>query len=204
MSKDDLMLQIAQYSVPELCDGMEFYQTMDSEIRQIVGNGRIVGTAFTIDVPVGEGGYVAEALLYAKTGDIIVISGKGNKRSSYWGDHRSICAKKLGVTGVIVDGAFRDIDGCESAGIPVFARAVTPGTALKTGKGRWGCPVACGGIVVNQGDIIVADRNGICAFPFSEADEILARSREKIKNQNYTIHLMEETGKILTTVIQAE
>lgn len=202
MDITSLLKIIEQYSVPELCDGMEVYQTMSPKIRQWVGNERLVGTAFTIDVPVGEGGYVAEALLQVKPGEVIVIAGKENLRSSYWGDHRSLCARKLGAAGVIVDGAFRDIDGCEAVGIPVFARGVTPGTALKTGRGRMGTAVACGGVVVNPGDIIVGDKNGVCVFPVEEAEDILRRTREKIKNQNDMIALMEQTGEVISTVVK--
>lgn len=193
---------IAQYSVPELCDGMDIYHTMSPEIRQWVGNKRMVGTAFTIDVPVGEGGYVAEALLHVKPGEVIVIAGKENLKSSYWGDHRSLCAQKLGAAGVIVDGAFRDIDGCEAVGIPIFAKGVTPGTALKTGRGKMGMAVACGGVVVNPGDIIVGDKNGVCVFSVEDADAILRRTREKISNQSDTIALMQKTGEVISTVVK--
>ncbi len=203
MIKDELLKEISQYSVPELCDGMDVYRTMDPGIRQMIGNGRMVGTAFTIDVPAGEGGYVAEALLHVKPGEIIVICGKGNVRSSYWGDHRSYCAKKLGAAGIIVDGAFRDIDECEAVGVPVFARGVTPGTALKTGRGRMGIPIACGGVVVNPGDIIVGDRNGVCVFPAEEAEAILVRTRQKVSDQSKTIARMEQTGEVLTVVLRS-
>lgn len=203
MDMESLLAEIARYSVPELCDGMTLYHTMSPAIRMFVGEGRVVGTAFTIDVPVGEGGYVAEALLHVKAGDMIVIAGKENIGSSYWGDHRSICAGKLGAAGVIIDGAFRDIDGCKAVGVPIFARGVTPGTALKTGSGRRGTAVACGGVVVNPGDIVVGDKNGICVFPAVEAEDILQRTREKVNNQNATIALMEKTGEVITTVLKA-
>lgn len=202
MNRESLLEKIARFSVPELCDGMEVYHTMDPEIRPMAGNNKIVGTAFTIDVPPGEGGYIAEALLHVKPGEIIVISGKGNISSSYWGDHRSYCAKKLGAAGVIVDGAFRDIDECEAIGVPVFARGVTPGTALKTGRGSMGTMISCGGVVVNPGDIIVGDRNGICVFSFAEAAGILKRTSQKVSDQNDTIALMERTGEVITTVIR--
>lgn len=204
MDRASLLKAVAGYSVPELCDGMEMYQAMSAGIKQMAGTCRMVGTAFTIEVPVGEGGYIAEALLHAKPGDVIVIAGKENLSSSYWGDHRSLCAKKLGAAGVIIDGAFRDIDACNEIGVPVFARGVTPGTALKTGKGRMGTAIACGGIVVNPGDMIVGDRNGVCVFPASEAETILQRTREKIKNQMETIALMERTGNVITIVQKME
>lgn len=197
-----LIKELAEYSVPELCDGMEVFRTMDPGIRHMAGRSKILGQAFTIEVPAGEGGFVADALMHVKPGEVLVIAGQGQIRSSYWGDHRSLCAAKLGAEAVIIDGAFRDIDGCEAVGFPVFARAVTPGTALKTGAGRYGIPVSCGGIVIRPGDIIAGDRNGICAFPIKEAAGILAKTRIKVAGQKYTVSEMERTGTIITKVIK--
>ena len=60
---------------------------------------------------------------------MIVVAGKGFCKGSFWGDHRSICAAKKGLAGVVIDGAFRDKEGCEEAGVPIFARCVVPGSA---------------------------------------------------------------------------
>ena len=199
---EQLLERISKYSVPELCDGMEVFQTMDPGIRHMIGPAKIIGQAFTIDVPAGEGGFIADALLHVKAGEILVIAGKGNVRSSCWGDHRSLCAGRLGAGGVIIDGAFRDIDGCEAVGFPIFARAVTPGTALKSGTGRINIPVSCGGIVVNPGDIIAGDRNGICVFSPNKAEAILERTAIKVSNQAFTLSEMERTGEVITRVIK--
>lgn len=204
MNKEALLELLARYTVPELCDGMEVFRTMEPDIKPMVGNAKIIGTAFTIDVPAGEGGFIADVLPRVKADEVIVIAGKGYIRSSYWGDHRSLCARKLGAAGIVIDGAFRDIEGCEAVGIPIFARAVTPGTALKSGQGQSGIAVSCGGVTVMPGDIIVGDRNGICVFPVEEAAGIIARAKEKIRNQAFTLSEMERTGTIITKVIKRE
>lgn len=204
MKQEILLELLAEFTVPELCDGMEVFRTMVPDIKPMVGNAKMIGTAFTIDVPAGEGGFIADVLPQVKAGEVIVIAGKGSVRSSYWGDHRSICAGKLGAAGIVIDGAFRDIEGCEAVGIPIFARAVTPGTALKSGKGRTKIAVSCGGVTVSPGDIIVGDRNGICVFPVDEAVGIIARAKEKIRNQAFTLAEMERTGTIITKVIKRE
>lgn len=75
-----------------------------------------------------------------------------------WGDHRSICVSMTGAAGVVIDGAFRDVENCEKAGFPIFAKGLTCGTAGKTGKGAIQVPVNCGGVVVCPGDLVVGDR----------------------------------------------
>ena len=193
--------KLKDYSVPEICDGMAVFQTMDHEIALRAGVGRIIGTAVTVDVPAGEGGIVTTAIERAEPGDIIVIGGQGHCKSSYWGDHRSLCAKMKGIAGVVIDGAFRDIEGCEEIGVPVFARAVTPGTALKTGQGEINVPVNCGGVVVCPGDIIVGDRNGLCVVDINEVDEIVRKVERKRKAQEFTRKEMERLQKPIPKII---
>ena len=109
-----------------------------------------------------------------------------------------------GVAGVVVDGAFRDIEGCEEIGLPIYARAVTPGTALKTNKGQLNVPVSCGGVTVNPGDVIVGDQNGVCVLRPDELEEVLKRTTRKVAAQAYTMEKMRRTGQILPRVIFPE
>lgn len=134
----ELVEELRNYSVPELCDGWKagLYHTMVTRSSRTSHSRRSVGPAFTVKVPVGEGIIVTNALEQVGEGEVIVIAGQGNLRSSYWGDHRSYCAKFQKAEGVVIDGAFRDIEGCEEVGFPVYAKGITPGTAGKSGAGH--------------------------------------------------------------------
>lgn len=200
MSGSEILQKLSGFSTPELCDGAGLYHSMNYEIRHFVGKNKIVGVAVTVDVPSGEGDIVADAILQLREGNILVVAGKGNCDCSYWGDHRSICAAMVKAEGVVIDGAFRDIDGCEEVGFPIFARAVTCGTAQKTGRGAINVPVSCGGVVVNPGDFIVADRNGVCVISPEYAEKVMAKALDKRLRQEATIEEMKATGKILTKV----
>lgn len=198
----ELIEQLRGYSVPELCDGAGlFYNTMDWHIKPMVTEKKIVGRALTVKVPVNEAAIVTNAIEQAQAGDIIVIAAQGNCQSSCWGDHRSYCARFQGLEGVVIDGAFRDLEGCEKIGFPVYARAVTPGTAGKSGAGALQVPVVCGGVTVNPGDLIVGDRNGVCVIPPQDAAGIMERALRKREAQEWTIREMERTGKVLPRVI---
>lgn len=197
-----LVEKLRGFTTPELCDGMGVYRSMDYHIKPRAGKEKIVGTAFTVDVPSGEGGIIADAILQLKEGDVMVIAGKGNCASSYWGDHRSICAKLMKAEAVIIDGACRDIEGCEEADFPLFARGITCGTAGKSGAGRIGVTVSCGGVSVSPGDLVVGDRNGVVVLRPEEAEAVMDAALDKRLRQDETIRIMRETGKILTKIIK--
>ena len=191
---NDLIRRLRTFTTPELCDGAGLYHSMDYRIMPQVCCEKIVGTALTVDVPSGEGSVVADAILHVKLGDILVVGGHGNCDCSYWGDHRSICAKMMGAAGVVIDGAFRDIEGCREAGFPVYARGLTCGTAGKSGAGAINVPISCGGVCVHPGDIIIADANGVCVLKPEECEDVMARALEKREAQARVIEEMLRTG----------
>lgn len=196
MELTEILEKLQKFTTPELCDGAGLYHSMDYRIKPQVCYEKIVGSALTVDVPSGEGSIVADAILHVKPGDILVVGGHGNCDCSYWGDHRSICAKMMGAKGVIVDGAFRDIEGCEEAGFPVYAKGLTCGTAGKSGVGAINVPISCGGVAVHPGDIIVADRNGVCVLKSEECEAVMERALRKREAQEKVIEEMRRTGVV--------
>ena len=196
----ELFERLREFTVPELCDGAGVFSAMDYHIKPWIGRTKIVGRALTVKVPAGEGAIVSRAIELAGDGDVIVIAGQGICQCSYWGDHRSLCARLQGAAGVVIDGAFRDLEGCEEAGFPIFARALTCGTAQKTGEGQINVPVSCAGVAVNPGDFIVGDVNGVCVIPRDQAETVLERAAKKVAAQKRAAEEMERTGKAVTRI----
>ena len=196
----ELFERLREFTVPELCDGAGVFSAMDYHIKPWIGRTKIVGRALTVKVPAGEGALVSRAIELAGEGDVIVIAGQGVCQCSYWGDHRSLCARLQGAAGVVIDGAFRDLEGCEEAGFPIFARALTCGTAQKTGEGQINVPVSCAGVAVNPGDFIVGDVNGVCVIPRDQAETVLERAAKKVAAQKRAAEEMERTGKAVTRI----
>ena len=197
----ELVIRLRKFSTSELCDGAVNYHTMDYHIQRRVTGRKIVGPAFTINPPKGISGIIPDAILQAEAGDVLVVAGQGFGSGSYWGDHRSLCANMKGLEGVVIDGAFRDLDGCREADFPIFARNVTPGSAGKAREGELNVPVVCGGVEVRPGDFIIGDSNGVLVIRPEDAEEIMAKATEKIQAEEYTIQKMRETGEILPRVI---
>lgn len=195
-----LMERLKAFAVPELCDGAGLFHSMDHRIKPWLGREKVVGPALTVEVPSGEGAIVADAILFLQEGDVLVVAGKGNCDCSYWGDHRSLCAQMKKAAGVVIDGAFRDLEGCEEVGFPIYAKGLTCGTAGKSGAGAVGVTVSCGGVTVRPGDIIAADVNGVCVIRPEEAEGIMERALRKKEAQERVIEEMRRTGQVIPKV----
>ncbi len=192
--------QLREFTTSELCDGAIDYHTMDYHIKRRVSDKKIVGPAFTVNPPKGVSGIIPDAILAMNPGEVMVVAGKECCNHSYWGDHRSICASMKGLEGVVIDGAFRDLEGCMEVGFPIFARSVTPGSCAKAAEGELNVPILCGGVEVCPGDLIVGDCNGIIVIKPEEAELVMERARKKIAAQNAVIEKMRQTGEILPRV----
>ena len=197
---EDLIRRLKDFTVPELCDGAGLYHSMDYRIKPRTSREKIVGPAVTVDVPAGEGGIVAEAILSLKEGDVLVVAGHGYCGCSYWGDHRSFCAKRMKAAGVVIDGAFRDLEECEEIGFPVYAKGITCGTAGKSGAGAVNVTVSCGGVTVHPGDIVAGDVNGVCVIRPDEAEGIMERALKKRELQRQVREEMERTGRVIPSL----
>lgn len=204
MDSKSLIERLREYTTPELCDGAVILRTMDYHIKPRAAARKIVGTAYTVDAPKAVSGIIPDAILEAKEGDVIVVSGKGECNRSYWGDHRSICAKMKGIEGVVIDGGFRDVCECENVGIPIYARAVIPVSAGKGAEGQLNVPIVCGGVEVCPGDFIVGDKNGVVVIKPEEVEEVMEKADKKISAQEKTIKKMKDTGEIIPRVLKKE
>jgi 4-hydroxy-4-methyl-2-oxoglutarate aldolase len=108
-------------------------------------------------------------------GDVLVIDACGLAGISAFGGMAGVTASRAGVSGVVIDGAMRDLDQIRGVGLPAWSRSITP----RTGKWRLeavsiNAPVCCGGQQVVPGDLVLADASGVCYVPLEVADEVVA------------------------------
>jgi regulator of RNase E activity RraA len=115
----------------------------------------------------------------AEPGDVGVIVMEGSLDVAAIGGLMGTAAKARGMAGMVLDGAVRDVAELRALGLPVFARSVSPATAV----GRYASvskqvPVECAGVTISPGDIVVAGEDGVVVVPKDRADEVLKRSQE--------------------------
>lgn len=169
-----------QFENALVSDLMNRLYAMQRQIRpQVPFAGPIVGSACTVRVFPGDNLMVHMALDLAEPGDVIVVDASGSDMNAALGDMIANKARHRGVAGFVVDGLIRDVAGIEAAGMPVFARGVTPIGPLHRGPGEVNFAIQCGGVVVFPGDVIMADRDGVVVVPREFAPELLERCRER-------------------------
>ena len=144
----------------DVSDMLNRMYTVSNDIHNLVNDTRLVGPACTVKVFPGDNLMVHKALDAAKPGDVVVVDTCGS-RNAVFGDMIANKAKHRGIAGFVIDGFIRDIDDVREVGLPVYARGVTPFGPLHRGPGELNYPISCGGVVVNPGDIIVADGSGV-------------------------------------------
>ncbi|MBI3709642.1 MAG: RraA family protein [Proteobacteria bacterium] len=175
---------------------------MDPEIRPVIDNCRVVGTAVTVLAAGADGAIVHYALGQVRPGDFLVIARAGDRRHACWGGGTALAGKVAGLAGAAIDGMATDFAEIRTLPLPTWCRGPSPITTKPLAlSGGFNIPVACGGVAVNPGDAILADDSGIVVLPPSQiswvVEEALRRERlqpERMARIKAGVKLPEITG----------
>ena len=149
-------------------------RVMSAAIKPGYRNCKLVGPAFTVRSPGPDNSATYTACDLISPGDIMVIERGGDVELACVGEFRALAQKDRGVAGWIIDGAATDIIELEQIRFPVYARSWSARVGSNIGhSGAIQVPVLCGGVIVNPGDLIVADDNGVAVLSVAEAEELL-------------------------------
>lgn len=136
---------------------------------------RVAGPAVTVSIPAGGINMVKMGIQQARAGDVMVVSAMGATTTAMLGGNITLGMQARGIKAFVIDGAVRDVSEIRELQFPTFARGIAAAAADLGGPiGEVNVPIACGGVVVNPGDIIVADEDGIVVVPASAAEEVVA------------------------------
>ena len=136
----------------------------------------MAGTAVTVKTRGGDNLAILRAYDYCRPGDIMVVDADGELSNALVGGIMTFAAASLGLAGMVLDGAIRDVAEIRERTFPVYARGVTHRGPYKDGPGAINVPVTVGGMVVNPGDIIVGDQDGLLAFAPQLADTVIEKA----------------------------
>ncbi|MBP9532154.1 MAG: RraA family protein [Syntrophaceae bacterium] len=169
-----------------VADCMNRLSALSSRIRLVSSPKEeiMVGTALTVKARPGDNLMIHKALNMAGPGDVIIVSNEEDSSQSLVGEIMVTYAKYKGVTGLIFDGPIRDIGAISGMDIPVYATGTTPGGPFKDGPGEVNTPISCGGAMIEPGDIILADKDGVIVIPKRDAEAILKAAQKFAASDN--------------------
>jgi len=166
-----------------LADLLGREQVMDIGVRPLwTPVPRLAGPAYTVQCPPGDNLMLHAAIYRAEPGSVIVVE-SGDVDYALAGGNVCAVAQRRGVAGFVVDGLVRDLGEVREAGFPVFGRGVIPIPGTKQALGALGGPVRCGGVLVQPGDIVVADEEGVVVVPAVRQAEVLDAARARLAKE---------------------
>jgi regulator of RNase E activity RraA len=176
MSVHDTFLTL---SPTTLADALTRDRVMDIGIRPLwPGMPRVAGPAYTVRCAPGDNLMLHAAIYRAPAGAVIVVEA-GDVDYAVAGGNVCAVAQRRGVAAFVVDGVIRDLAEARERRFPVFARGVIPIPGGKDGLGTLGEPVRCGGVLVEPGDVVVADEEGIVVVPATRLDAVRAAAEAR-------------------------
>lgn len=189
---DQLTSELYTAVLSDVLDGLGYRdQAMTSDIRPVFAGAKLVGRAHTIlssDIyHTPDDPYAMEiaAIDSVPTDYVVVASTNKSTRTCVWGELLSTATRARGGRGAVIDGHTRDVTMIEQMGFPVFSTGNRP--VDSKGRGAivsYGEPIECGGVIVNEGDIVFADVDGVVVIPQAVEVEAIRLAREKVAGEN--------------------
>lgn len=183
--ENELFEAFSKVSTCNISDAFHKRGVMIGITPRIRSGQRMAGRALTVQTVNGDWAKPVEAIDRAQKGDVIVIDAGGSP-VAVWGELASHSAVMMGVVGVVIDGAIRDIDDIRVMDFPAFSRSVAPNAGEPKGYGGIGMEISVGGQMVRTGDWIIGDESGIVVVPKEKAVEVANRALDVHERENRT------------------
>ncbi|MFM0470510.1 RraA family protein [Paraburkholderia strydomiana] len=171
LAPDSIVKALERMGVPHLSDNLARSVGI-AGLTRYNKTGKLIGTAFTVKCRPGDNLMVYKALTMLQPGHVLVIDGGGEPHNALVGELIKLHAQKHGCVGFVIDGAIRDVAAFDD--FPCYARSVIHRGPYKDGPGKLNVPVSVGGQVINPGDVIVGDEDGVVSFPQADAEVLIA------------------------------
>jgi RraA family protein len=180
----DVVARFAALPVANVSDAMHRMTGAGPRVTRMHRSGGMAGPAVTVKARPGDNLMLHKAIDMAEPGDVIVVDGGGDLTNSLMGELMLAHAINRGVAGFVIYGAIRDADAIAETNLPLWAAGITHRGPYKDGPGEINVPIALDGMVIEPGDLVIGDGDGVLAVPYAVAAEVLAKAEAKLAAEN--------------------
>lgn len=175
----DVARRFLEIPVANISDCMARMTAGGADLRPMHRAGKLLGPALTVRTRPGDNLMVHKAMELAEAGDVIVVDAGGDRTNAIIGEIMVRYARTRGIAGFVINGAIRDSDVIGAGDFPVYATGVTHRGPYKDGPGEINVPIALNGMVIEPGDLIVGDSDGLLCVPYDEVEAIRSMAKAK-------------------------
>lgn len=175
----EILKEYNQLDVSTVYEAQGKQGLLSRELRPIIEGAKLCGPAVTVTCPTGDNLMVHAAIEVCKPGDILVINTIGESRAGMVGELIVTALMKRGVKGIITEAGIRDVAQLRELGFPVWTRSIYSQGNTKSRGGWVNAPAVCGGMLVNPGDLILADDDGVVVINKSDLETTLSASKQR-------------------------
>ena len=170
---------LARYGVATIHEAMGRLGLMEPRLRPVYPRARLCGPAITVLAQPGDNWMLHVAAEQVRPGDVVVVACTTESIDGFFGELLATSLRARGAVGLVIDGGCRDIVELEAMDFPVFARAIHARGTVKATLGSVNVPIVCAGALVDPGDVVVADADGVVVVPRTRAAEVADASRKR-------------------------